>query len=679
MKITVPLISKLAVLLVAAGIGFNASAAGVPAPASAAKPLPTEAFFKKPVIVSPVLSPSGKKIAMLVPNESGRMGLAVADIATPNKFKGIAQFPDADLRSVHWVNDERLVFDLTDRQAALGEQLGSGLYAVDADGSDFVWLIERTGNYTAPPVAMRAPLPSRNHFLSPIHDGSDDVLIIRAIPTERGQPPKTTAMRLNTRSMGTRHLYSGAVPNGTVGWVLDPNLQARLLITNDGKKDGAVYWRNAGATGWTELYRFDASDAEHTMTPLAVDNNGEVYVRAPNSESDDGTMALYRYDVKGRKLESKPLLSLPGFDFDGGVLFDTETKALLGVSYVQEAQGMNWFDPSMRAMQETIDKLLPSTNNDISCSRCVNAKHVVVTASSDIQAPAYFLFERATGKLSLLGASRPWLDSTAMAGTQDFHRVKVRDGVHVPVYITKPRGKGPFPTVVLVHGGPYVRGAMWGFNPSNQFLASRGYVVVEPEFRGSTGYGSKLFKAGFKQWGLAMQDDITDVTRWVIDQGLADPKRIAIAGASYGGYATMMGLLKEPGLYKAGINWVGVTDIEMLYTIGWSDLADPDSPWMRYGMPRMIGDPDKDAAQLAATSPLKQAARIKQPVLMAYGEEDYRVPLPHGIKMRDALISSGNKNVEWVQYAGEGHGWNLEKNNVDFWNRVERFLEKNLK
>ena len=679
MKITPPLARKLAVLLVAAGLGMNVSAAGVPAPANAAKPLPTEAFFKKPVLGAPTLSPSGKKIAMLVATESGRIGLAVADIATPDKFKGIAQFPDADLRSVHWVNDERLVFDLTDRQAAMGEQLSSGLYAVNADGSDFIWLIERTGNYSATAGALRRPLPSRNQFMGPIHDGSDDVLILRWIPTDRGQPPKTSVMRLNTRSMGVRHLFSESVPNGTVGWVLDPSLQPRLVMTNDGKKDGAVYWRGAGASGWTELYRYDLTDAEHAVTPVAVDNNGEIYVRAPNPESPDDTAALYRYDARTRKLDSKPLLNLPGFDFNGDVKFDAETKALLGVSYLQEAQGMSWFDPGMRAMQEAIDKLLPSTNNDISCSRCVNAKHVVVTASSDIQAPVYFLFERATSKLSLLGASRPWLDSTAMAGTQDFQRVKVRDGVHVPVYITKPRGKGPFPTVVLVHGGPYVRGAMWGFNPSNQFLASRGYVVVEPEFRGSTGYGSKLFKAGFKQWGLAMQDDITDVTRWAIDQGLADPKRIAIAGASYGGYATMMGLLKEPGLYKAGINWVGVTDIEMLYTIGWSDLADPDSPWMRYGMPRMIGDPDKDAAQLAATSPLKQAARIKQPVLMAYGEEDYRVPLPHGVKMRDALVSTGNKNVEWIQYAGEGHGWNLEKNQVDFWNRVERFLDKNLK
>ena len=201
--------------------------------------------------------------------------------------------------------------------------------------------------------------------------------------------------------------------------------------------------------------------------------------------------------------------------------------------------------------------------------------------------------------------------------------------------------------------------------------------MIQPEFRGSQGYGDKLFKAGWRQWGLSMQDDVTDATRWAIAQGMADPRRIAIAGGSYGGYATMMGLVKEPELYRAGMNWVGVTDIGLMYEIGWSDFM--GEKWMRYGMPKMIGDPVKDAAQLSATSPLQQAARIKQPVLMAYGELDFRVPLPHGVKMRDALLKAGNNNVEWVEYEGEGHGWMLLKNRIDFYTRIENFLAKNLK
>ena len=244
----------------------------------------------------------------------------------------------------------------------------------------------------------------------------------------------------------------------------------------------------------------------------------------------------------------------------------------------------------------------------------------------------------------------------------------------MPVLVTKPKGKGPWPAVILVHGGPYVRGSEWGWTSDSQFLASRGYLVVEPEFRGSTGFGTEYFRKGWKQWGLAMQDDVTDATQWAVQKGLADPKRLVIAGASYGGYATMMGLVKEPELYRAGINWVGVTDIELMYEVGWSDFAGSD--WQRFGMPRLVGDRKADKQQLDATSPLKHAARITKPVLMAYGGEDYRVPLPHGTKMRDALKKLGKVPVEWVEYQDEGHGWMLETNNYDFWKRVEAFLAK---
>ena len=160
-------------------------------------------------------------------------------------------------------------------------------------------------------------------------------------------------------------------------------------------------------------------------------------------------------------------------------------------------------------------------------------------------------------------------------------------------------------------------------------------------------------------------------------QGLADPKRLVIAGASYGGYATMMGLVKEPDLYRAGINWVGVTDIDLMYSVGWSDTS--GSLFQREGMPRMIGDQTTDAEQLQRTSPLKRAAEITKPVLMAYGAEDYRVPLPHGTQMRDALKKSGKAEVEWIVYEKEGHGWLLETNRVDFWTRVEKFLAKNVR
>ncbi len=218
--------------------------------------------------------------------------------------------------------------------------------------------------------------------------------------------------------------------------------------------------------------------------------------------------------------------------------------------------------------------------------------------------------------------------------TRDFVHIKARDGHAFAVHVTRPAGKGPWPAVVLVHGGPFMRGGSWHWDAESQFLASRGYIVVEPEFRDSTGFGDKLFRAGWKQWGLA------------------DGKRVCIAGASYGGYATLMGLIRDPDLYRCGVAWAAVTDIGLLYSPTWGDLSEV---WKQYGMPVLVGDPEKDAAQFDATSPLKQADRVTQPLLLAFGGTDRRVPMTHGTRFRDAVRKT-NSQVEWIEYADEGHG-----------------------
>jgi dipeptidyl aminopeptidase/acylaminoacyl peptidase len=251
-------------------------------------------------------------------------------------------------------------------------------------------------------------------------------------------------------------------------------------------------------------------------------------------------------------------------------------------------------------------------------------------------------------------------------------------------------------------------------------------VVLEPEFRGSTGYGSAYFRAGWKQWGLKMQDDIADATNWAIAEGVADPMRICIGGGGYGGYAALMGLVRNPELYKCGIDWAGVTDINLLFTGHWTMESDMPAEWKNYGLPALIGDPAKDAVGFAATSPLKQAARITQPLLLAYGDDDRRVPLFHGRMFYDAVRKT-NQHVEWVVYKNEGYGrglvygkddqlewhyekaglfntaadangptgnidddnkwivyekegqgWGLDKTRMDFWGRVEKFLQQQI-
>jgi dipeptidyl aminopeptidase/acylaminoacyl peptidase len=412
---------------------------------------------------------------------------------------------------------------------------------------------------------------------------------------------------------------------------------------------------------------------EGSFTPLGFSPEGKLYVIGRENRDKS---ALFAYDLATGKLAERPQVDLEEFDFRGELV--TNATTLLGIRYTTEVQGVAWFDPAMKQAQETVDKLLPGRINALSVAVRSETPFVLVESWSDRQPRAFLLFNRETGKISKIGESHPAIVPARMA-RQNMVRVKARDGRQIPTWLTVPNnseGKKR-PMVVLVHGGPYVRGNEWQWRAESQFLASRGYVVLEPEFRGSTGYGEAHFRAGWKQWGLAMQDDIADAARWAIAEGIADPQRICIAGASYGGYATLMGLIRDPELYQCGIDWVGVTDIDLLYTGYWSRASDLSDAYKRYGMPTLVGDPVKDAEQFAATSPIKQASRITQPLLLAYGGADRRVPIYHGRKFYDA-VKTTNKNVDWVVYEHEGHGWTLVETRLDFWGRVEKFLQQHI-
>ncbi len=275
----------------------------------------------------------------------------------------------------------------------------------------------------------------------------------------------------------------------------------------------------------------------------------------------------------------------------------------------------------------------------------------------------------------------PGIDAAQMAGT-DFQRIRARDGRDLPVWITgqkwhadgKPRAQ---PAIVLVHGGPWVRQGHWQWEPMRQFLASRGYVVIEPEFRGSAGYGMAHLKAGFKQWGQAMQDDVADALLWAQKEGWANSKA-CIAGASYGGYSTLMGLIKHPELYRCGAAWIAVTDPFLYIEGSWWVRDDISDSGRRYGLKDMVGDPKADEAMLKGNSPVEQAALIDAPLLLAFGEDDLRVPLAHGKRLRSALEKAGRPPAVWVTYPGEGHGWRKTENQADFAQRLERFFAEHL-
>lgn len=640
--------------------------------APAASSLPeTELFFRKPALSDVELSPSGKRIAFLAPAPNGRMALAVVDAGQWDKPRFVAGFNNVDLRDIEWVNDDRLVFSTIDLQRELAEQKGPGLWAVNADGSNFRRLIDPRWDFVREANAAGLRTLAWNHgLLRTVNDGSADVIVERYAFTNTGDLRSTLPLRLNTESGEVRPLVSRMPGGDALHWWVDAQGIARLVRTVAGSGT-ALYWRRDEASGWEVVHREPTRYSE-SLLPLRVTVGGDVYALA-QMPGKQKLRALYRYFPEQRKLDDKPLVTIDGFDFSGSLVLDAQGRRLLGVHFQADAPGTAWLDPDLATLQKQVDEVLPNTVNMLRCRRCEIARYVLVVSEAD-RVPAYYsVYDRQAKRLVPVGSSRPWLQNVPM-GRRDFVRIPARDGLELPTYITRPAGRGPWPTVVLVHGGPYVRGGYWEWDAESQFLASRGYLVIETEFRGSEGFGLAHLEAGFKQWGLKMQDDVADATEWAIKQGHAQRERICIAGASYGGYATLMGLLRYPELYRCGINWVGVTDINLMYTISWSDMSDA---WGRYGMPVLVGDREKDAEQLKATSPLLQADRIHQPILLAYGGADRRVPIEHGRKFR-AAVQRHNNAVEWIEYLNEGHGWLTTANQVDFWNRVEQFLARNL-
>jgi dipeptidyl aminopeptidase/acylaminoacyl peptidase len=378
-----------------------------------------------------------------------------------------------------------------------------------------------------------------------------------------------------------------------------------------------------------------------------------------------------------KKMESEPLIALQGFDFAPSMVIDHATQRLLGVHFKMEQDGSYWFDKDLRQVQQGIDAAMPKgRTNRLHCGRCAGARFFVVESSSDQQPGEYYLFDRQSLQLQRITAARPWLDE-ASQGRRSYHRVTAQDGLSLPVYVTRPAAAPTgqaLPAVVLVHGGPWLRGHDLRWSQDAQFLASRGYLVLEIEYRGSTGYGFKQFAAGWKQWGHAMQDDLANVVDWAVKQGQVDSRRVCIVGGSYGGYAALMGPIRHPGMYRCAVSFAGVTDIDLMYGIGWSDASEE---WKRYGMPVLVGDRKLDADRLNAASPLLQVERIKVPLLLAHGSQDQRVPVEHSKKFRAAAERAGVK-VEWVLYSGEGHGFRQKSNEIDFWTRVEAFLAREL-
>ena len=663
-----PLIPRLFAALLLWNGGDHALAAALP---------PAEAFFENANFTSPKLSPDGRYLAARTSLPGERYRLTVVKLDDMST-KVVAMFSNADVRNFDWVNDERLVFDTADKSMARSDdRYAPGLFAVNRDGSGYLQLAQTTfqaGTQTGSRVVSRAL--GWNHFLLGQHglQNSDSVYVTSNVFSPNYSTYKFSSLGLLNTLTG--HLTPVKGPGEAIGWQLDQNGTPRIAMVDAGKTE-AIYYRDGDGDDarWRKISEFNTytGTGAQRVDPVGFAPDGTFYVSATGGA--DHT-ALYRYDLAAGAIAKQALVTMDGYDFEGGLVIGQ--GKLLGVTYEADTYGVSWFDAGMKALQAKVDTLMPGRVNLISRGQHSVTPWVLIHTYSDIEPGSYVAYNTDTQALIRLGQVHDKIKPEQM-GRQELVHYQARDGLEIPAWVTYPHGsdRKNLPLVMLVHGGPNLRGGSWGWNPDAQFLASRGYAVMEPEYRGSTGFGYHHFHAGWRQWGLKMQDDVADGAQWAIAKGIADGRRVCIAGASYGGYAVLMGLVNDPGLYKCGVDWAGVTDINLMYSGAWSADSDLPDRWKQYGMPELIGDQVKDAAQLKATSPLEQAARIRQPLLLAYGTDDQRVPLYHGEKFY-AAVKAGNPNVEWITYEKEGHGWELVPDRIDFWTRVEKFLAKNI-
>jgi len=656
------------------GLAALVGAAFIHVAAFAAQPS-IEDIWRLPAFIGPTLSPNGQYFAVTTPIK-GRMNLAVIDLAT-RKAVGLTNFDNYDVVDVHWVGNERLVFSLGQYNTPVGDLNGvysGGLFAVGRDGSDF--------RVIAPTFKV---MQNDGHFVyryvaydGRVH-GSDEEIF--ALSNER-TATAADLYRLNVKT-GKKVLLTPERPERTTNWVQDRNDVPRVAYSF--VKDEPIIivsYREKADAPWQELFRFRSGD-EATF-PLWFDDDNETLIVASNIGRP--TMGIFRYDPKKRVL-GELLAQHPRYDMGAdqngqglpGIVTDPQSRKIVGFRVDGAKPETVWVDAEYAKLQRTIDAALPETLNTF--YKAPGGKRVLVTSRSDRRTARWYMLDTEKSTLEELFASRPWLTADKLVEMQPVF-YKTRDGQEQLAYLFLPPDRKPgerVPMVVHIHGGPWARADFWGGfgfgTREGQLFASRGYAVLLPQFRGTTGLGTKLYTSSVRQFGKTMQEDIEDATDWAIKEGYADATRVCLSGASYGGYSTLMGLAKTPNKYKCGVAGLAVTDIELLLTSGWGDIPRSEAGLKTWKA--MAGDPDKDRDMLHAVSPVYLADRMKAPVLIYAGVDDIRVPLEQMKNMRAALEKEGKK-VVWIQKDLEGHGFAKLENNVDLYTQVLKFLDENI-
>jgi dipeptidyl aminopeptidase/acylaminoacyl peptidase len=601
--------------------------------------IPLKDFFRNPDKSNYQISPGGLFISWLAPFEN-RMNVYVQDRRDERVFRLTAE-TERDIAGYFWKTDNRMVY-----VKDFGGDENFHVVSVDLSGENVRDLTPFDG--------------VRAQIIDALEDHDEYMLV----SLNKRNPELFDVFRLNINTGELTLLAEN--PGNITSWMTDHDGNLRVAIATDGVQTTLLYRNSDDAPFQPSL----TTNFKESVDPIFFSFDNKYLYASSNLHRDKS--AIVKFDLTtGKEID----VLFEHDDVDASTLsYSRKRKVLTAISYITWKRERVFLDKTAKTLYQRVAARLNGYEVVIHDMN-KNEDMMIVRTYSDRSMGAYYLFDLIKDKLTKLSDISPWLNEKDLSEMKPV-RYQSRDGLTIHGYLTLPklpRNQQPrqLPVVINPHGGPWVRDA-WGYNPEVQFLANRGYAVLQVNYRGSTGYGRTFWERGFKQWGRAMQDDISDGVQWLVEEGIADPKRVAIYGGSYGGYATLAGLAFTPKLYACGVDYVGVSNL-------FSFMNTIPPYWKPYleMMYEMVGNPETDKERFHETSPVFHVDRITAPLLVAQGAKDPRVNIEESNQIVEALKKRGI-DVPYLVKENEGHGFRNEENRFEFYEAMETFLGKYL-
>jgi acetyl esterase/lipase len=561
-----------------------------------------------------------------------------------------------------WATPTRVVYTVGEARGGFDAPLANGeLYGVNADGGNpqLLYGYRKQGSSSGTHITQAANEGGIGEFIASIPGDANHALVAIGSWGTLKEGSLAAAFRMDVRDGSTVHIVSSP-PMRNARFVADHQGHIRFAIGEDVNGNMKVYMHPLNGDGWQLMSK--PGDDRAYPRGFSVDDS-VAYFMCTASDGDLGVCSWNPAKDTWATVWSNPKVSPDGF-VQGMARGD-----IIGVSFTDGRPGMSLFNsesPDAKVLVALMNQLPGENVRFVSGS--ADGSLSIVLAEADADPGTFYLYDRNSKKLTPLLARASWINPEVMAGKQPFE-FAARDGLKLQGYVSYPPGQESakhLPMVVFVHGGPYGIRDDWDFDPYVQVLATRGYAVLQVNYRGSGGRSYNFERAGWGEWGGKMQDDVTDATHWAIEQGVADSQRICIFGGSYGGYAALEGAVKEPDLYKCAIGYVGVYDLALMYSRGDIPQSTSGENYLR----RVLGD---DMNVLALHSPINQLDHLKARVMLVVGGEDPRVPSIQGSSLHMAL-SKRHIAHEWMDKPGEMHGFYDEANLTELYANLVQFI-----